>query len=343
MVGIADGALDLALRASTPGKGPKFGTVTAVSATGQFVEATVDGWARCRTGVEVAVGDSVVWLPGRLRGAILFKPLAGSGETVVLPTGSISGSASYFEQFDTVGAGAAVLSSSLWELYDGPGNAGFGIRAPGQIEVVASGEATSGSNVLQITAEDVGGQHYSGGLKLLIPRTYGQFELRVKVEDDADEVTSGVVLAWPTADPVLFPDSYNASGDEGEWPAGGELDFWETYDNRATRTPVQSNIHRLRPGSTVPYTSADDETVQVLHTGIDQSDWHKIVCTWEPELVSIEIDDSGTPVTLTDDPDWIPDWDMELTLQLDQWSNTPPSTPVKMLVDYVLLRDWVAD
>lgn len=168
--------------------------------------------------------------------------------------------------------------------------------------------------------------HYSGGVKLKRPLTYGQYEIRVRVSDDASEVTSGVVLLWPESQ---------------QWPRDGEIDWWETFNHRATRTPVQTYVHRLNPASAAagpPYDASDDQTiVGIEHAGVDQSAWHKIVCTWGPEELSISIDD-GTAVLITDDPANIPDWDMELTLQLDAWSATPPSTPITMDVDYLLLR-----
>ena len=151
-------------------------------------------------------------------------------------------------------------------------------------------------------------------------------------------VTSGVVIFWPTANPVRFP---LTTDPEGPWPSGGELDFWETFDNRDTRTPTKSYIHQRNPAATPPFTSADDQTiVEVSHTGVDQSDWHKIVCSWTPDSVYIEID-NGDPVVITDNPNLIPKWDMELTIQLDAWSDTPPDQTINMEVDYVLLRDWV--
>ncbi|MEM9134274.1 MAG: glycoside hydrolase family 16 protein [Actinomycetota bacterium] len=278
-------------------------------------------------------------------------------------SGSWDPTALYFNQFDDLGLAASVLGAE-WEIYDAnPGNAGNGVRAPGQVEVVAEASSTSGNGqVLRITAEEgAGGVHLHGGVKLLIPRTYMQAELRVRCSDDATVtippdpdgpgVTSGVVIFWPTADPVRFPDSNNTTGTEGEWPAGGELDFWESFDDRDTRTPVRSFIHRLNPAATPPYDPAtDDEVVVNLQHyntpgdagsgGIDQSDWHKIVCSWTPDEVYIEID-NGPKRVITSDPASIPDWDMELTLQLDAWSDTAPSSPVTMDIDYVLLRSWV--
>lgn len=249
------------------------------------------------------------------------------------------GSVVYFEEFSTIG-NYTVLNPANWEVYSAdPGNNGYGVRSQAAVNVVADATSTSGGNVLRIDAFDSGGQHFHGGVKLLKPHTYMQAELRVRVDDDPDEVTSGVVIFWPVNDPVRFPPADNP---EGPWPAGGELDFWETFDNRDTRTPTKSYVHRLNPNAVAPYTSSDDQVpVEITHAGVDQSDWHKIVCSWTPDRVWIEIDD-GPEVLITDDPANIPDWDMELTLQLDAWSDTPPSATRQMRVDYVLIREWIA-
>ena len=243
----------------------------------------------------------------------------------------------YFNQFDTTGD-YTVLGSE-WEVYTAdPGNGGFGYRSADNVNVVANAGATSGSNALQLRSSNIGGRHAHAGVKLLLPRTYMQAEVRVRVDDDFDQVTSGVVLFWPTANPVRFPLDTNP---DGPWPSGGEIDFWETFDNRATRTPTKSYVHRRALTATPPFTAADDETVvEISHTGVDQSDWHKIVCSWTPDAIYIEID-NGAPVTITDNPDYIPRWPMELTLQFDAWSDSPPTAPLVMDVDYVLLREWV--
>ncbi len=225
----------------------------------------------------------------------------------------------YYEDFTTLGASTtAGVLNPLWDVYNSVGNAGFGFRRPAQVSVVS--EATAWTpNVLQIVAQNVGGQHHSGGLQLNYPLTYGQYELRVRVADDASAVTSGVVLLWPA---------------DNNWPAGGEIDWWESFDNRTTRTPVKSFVHRANPVG-----GADELVVEHAHTGVDQSDWHKIVCNWAPDELAISIDD-GPFVPLTTDPANIPDWPMQLAIQLDAWSNTPPAAPVVMQVDYVVIRAW---
>ena len=251
----------------------------------------------------------------------------------------------FFDQFDTVGPASTVFSdTSVYEIYDSAGNAGYGLRRPSAIEVVAEGTATSGSNVCRITASngtgDEAGDVVSGGMKFLSPITYGQVEFRARASGDPDLQFSPVILLWPKADPERFPDSNNASGDEGEWPAGGELDIIEAFgpSTRGTLNPMESHIHRLKLGATTPYDASDDETLDFNLTGIVGTDWHKYVFTWEPGSLSIDIDDGTYTQTFTTDPAWIPDWPMEVTFQLDAWANGTMSGDVTFDLDYMLVR-----
>lgn len=232
----------------------------------------------------------------------------------------------YRYDFPTVGASTAL--SPEWGVYVAtPGNAGNGARTAAMVNVVSEATAYDGK-CLRITAQNVGGAHHHGGVALNVPMTYGQFTIRVRVSDDASDVTSGVVLLWPVSE---------------DWPKDGEIDWWETFGHRTTRTPTQTYVHRLNPAAVPPYTGADDVTaIAVEHAGVDQSEWHEIVCTWLPDKLAMSID-GGAEVVLTTDPDLIPDWPMTLRLQLDAWSNTPPTVPVTMDVDYVELRAWVPD
>lgn len=255
----------------------------------------------------------------------------------------------YYNGFPTTGPGATVLGAEFERYNSTPGNAGFGVRSEDQLEVIdntaAGGWSTEGApndNVLRITAENVGGEHYHGGFKLAgFPMTYGQIETRVRISTDTDAITSGVVIFWPEADPVRFPDSNNASGVDGESPAGGEIDGWEaTQANAVTRTPLESFVHRLNPTATIPYTPADDEVVASRqYAGVDASVGQKIVISWTPDEIYVEID-NGAKQVITDNPAHIPDWPMAATWQLDAWSDTPPTTPVTMDIDYVLLRAY---
>lgn len=219
-----------------------------------------------------------------------------------------------------------------WEIYDSPGHAGWGLRRPSAIGRGPDPEAAGGS-VLTITAEMGTGANagllVSGGIKLLRPQIYGRYTMRIKVDKDPAEVTSGVALLWPTSN---------------RWPEDGEIDILETWASRATRSPVESNLHWLDPDATRPYGRSDDRTALHLHHGVDGSQWHVYQLEWRRDLLSISID-GGEPAILSTDPDEIADWNMEPTLQLDAFS--APSTPelqpvveqaVVMSVDYLVVQ-----
>ena len=256
---------------------------------------------------------------------------------------------------------ASVLSAAYERYNANPGNGGFGIRSESQLAVVTEATSTSGGNVLRITAENDGsGNHLHGGVKVLRPATYYKAEIRMRTSGDAtvpsgngldavsgNGVTSGVGLLWPTANETRFPSSLNP---EGPWPAGGEIDFTETFNNRVTRSPVQSYIHVLDPAAVPPYTASDDLTaISYEHYvvdgdsgsgGISQADWIKYELFWSPDGIGVALD-NGDIRWLTLDPDLIPAWDMELTLQLDAWDDKPPDSPVTMDVDYIALYPWI--
>lgn len=244
---------------------------------------------------------------------------------------SISGlfpSTTFFDDFPTIGAGATVLSSSTYGLYNSVGNAGFGFRRPAQISVVASSDPSNGKS-LQIRAENVGGAMWSGGMELLLPATYGQWETYVTADDDASAVTSPVMLLWS-------PDN--------DWPRRGEVDFYENFDptTRSTRLPIEYNVHRLNPAAVFPYSPSDDQLIDSgTYTGIDGSAGHKYAMSWTPLELYVEID-NGPKIVLSSDPSHIPQWPMSLRLQLDAWSSTPPTVPVNMQFRYLLFRPYVA-
>lgn len=246
----------------------------------------------------------------------------------------------FFDDFQIVGD-HTVLSDTNYEKYvANPGNGGFGQRTLDQINVVADPLANSptpgSSNALRLSAQDVSGVHEHGGLAIKHPTTFMQFEARLRIDDDADQVTSGVMISWPNDDLARFPVVDNP---EGPNPAGGEFNWFETFNNRDTRNPIESFVHRLAVDAIPPYTSDEHDrtVVNYQHTGIDGSTYVKVVGSITPDEVYVEIND-GDRIILTDNPDIIATWDMKPTLQNDAWSDTPPTTPIHMYVDYVLVR-----
>ncbi len=219
-----------------------------------------------------------------------------------------------------------------WEVYDSIGHAGWGLRRPSAIGIAADDDAAGGS-VMTITAEmGVGpdaGLLISGGVKLKRPQIYGRYTMRVRVDPDPAEVTSGVALLWPQSN---------------QWPRDGEIDILETWASRASRTPVESNLHWLNPAASEPYERSDDLKNQVIHPGVNGSEWHVYQLEWREDLLSVKVDDRQ-PVILSADPDEIADWNMEPTLQLDAFSapDTPDrqpavDRPVVMYIDYILVQ-----
>ena len=219
-----------------------------------------------------------------------------------------------------------------WDIYNSVGHAGWGLRRPSAVAVGQSPEAGTGG-LLTITAKmgtgDEEGQLVSGGVKVHYPQQYGNYLVRVKVEPDPDGVTSGAVLLWP---------------ESNQHPRDGEIDILESWSNRETRTPVESNLHWLRPGAQPPFTLADDYKAQVVHPGVDGTEWHVFELEWREDLVSVAVD-GGTPVVLSTNPAEIASWNMEPTIQLDAFDafDAPGLQPtltgeVTMSVDYLVVR-----
>jgi hypothetical protein len=224
---------------------------------------------------------------------------------------------------------------SEWRIYDSIGHAGWGLRRPSAVTVEPESSAAGGS-LLTITARMGSGEEagllVSGGLKLIVPQTYGRYTFRMRADGDPSGVTSAVSLLWPASN---------------DWPADGELDIVETWTNRATRTPVETNIHWPAPEATPPYTARDDRVRYFGHNGVDAREWHTYVFEWHPDRLVMTIDDRE-PVILTTEPLHIPDDDMELTFQLDGFDafDAPGVQPiidgeVRLEVDWVVVERFV--
>ena len=216
-----------------------------------------------------------------------------------------------------------------WDVYDSPGHAGRGLRRPSAVTVGADPEA-EGSSVLRITARmgegSEAGELVSGGLALDRPRTYGTYTFRMRVDADPDEGTSGVALLWP---------------ESNRWPQDGELDMVETWANRATRAPVESNIHWLSPDAVAPFDDGDDRLLSVRYEGVDATEWHTYRFDWRARRLTMSID-GGPARALTVDPTRIPHWDMVPTFQLDAFPapDAPDQDPV-LSGEVTLEVDWL--
>ena len=175
---------------------------------------------------------------------------------------------------DDFGSGLA-----QWDLYDGPGHAGEGLRSPDAVTVQ--------DGVLTITGDAEG---TTGGMTWTPGQRYGRWEGRVRAPA-SDPSYNAVLLLWPDAD---------------DFPEGGEIDFMEMLD--PTRQSTDFFLHH-GPDN-------DQVTAQVE---IDGTEWHNWAAEWTPEEIVGYVDgeewfrttDTATfppgPMHLCIQLDWFPD------------------------------------
>ena len=183
-----------------------------------------------------------------------------------------------------------------WNVYNGPGNQGHGLRRPAQV-TVSNGR-------LVITARMINGVLNSGGLAHRTNRAYGRFEFLVRTDADPSAATSGAILTWP---------------ESGSLWRDGENDIYET-GSAADRNPFYSFIHF---GGNLQY--------NIVHYA-SATQWHKMVLEWEPSAMRIYRD--GILARTITDVAAIPDSRHHLTIQLDAVKNWMSSS-VRMYVEYV--------
>jgi beta-glucanase (GH16 family) len=225
--------------------------------------------------------------------------------------------------------GAGEINVAEWEIYHSVGHAGWGLLRPSALAVVADDDATGG-HALQITAQmgsgDTAGHLVSGGMKLRgRSQTYGRYRFRARVDPDQAEATSGAVLLWPA---------------DNDRPAGGEIDVFETWAHRATRSPVDSKLHWGEFGQDV----VAGVSHRVGDDPVSGAEWHVYTLDWRKDHLSVSVD-NGAPVTLSTNPDRIPQWPMELAIRLDGFDSPQRpgqqpivSQPVTMLVDWIRIE-----
>ena len=133
-----------------------------------------------------------------------------------------------------------------WQLYDGPGHVGNGIRSPEAVSVQ--------DGLLTITGDSAG---TTGGMAWFPGQQYGRWEGRVRAPE-SDETYHALLLLWPDAE---------------DWPVGGEVDFMEMLDPSRQRTEIF--IHY----------GEDDSQVQgeVLADGTQWQNW---AVEWTPDHIS---------------------------------------------------------
>lgn len=146
------------------------------------------------------------------------------------------------------------VNTSNWDMYDGPGHGGNGLRKPSAFTV--------SNGILSCTAQMVDGTLVSGGMAHKLNQTYGRFEARVRCEDDPSEIMSGVLLTWPQSE---------------VWPQDGENDFYETGTGHRTSTSGWNTfIHYGTVGSDKDY---------YHHANVDARQWHTVRMDWTANTI----------------------------------------------------------
>lgn len=200
----------------------------------------------------------------------------------------------FHEDFDGVS-----VDKSIWNMYDGPGHDGNGLRKPSAFSVKDGN--------LVITAEMIDGKIVSGGMAHTQNYTYGKFEFRVRTEADPSGSTSGVVLTWPESE---------------NWPTDGENDIYETgTEPTPHRNPFHTFIHYDPSNKQVHYQHDANGT-----------DWHIMALEWFSNALYIYRD--GILVYKVTDKTIIPQVPHHICLQLDAFKKEM-SGKVRMYVDWV--------
>jgi hypothetical protein len=192
------------------------------------------------------------------------------------------------------------LDPAVWDIYDGPGHAGRGLRRP-------SAFSLDGQGNLVLTATYENGQIVSGGMGHRVNYTYGRFAFRVRLEPDPTGTMSGNVLTWPPQ----------------QWtPEFTENDMWETGWH-------PNNTYRF---NTFIHFGVQNWQHWYVHQK-DPSQWHIVEMDWRPERLAIYVD--GEFAWETTDQPAIPDIAHHICIQLDPEANRPLAHPIRMFVDWV--------
>lgn len=166
-----------------------------------------------------------------------------------------------------------------WNLYDGPGHAGNGVRSPEAVSVA--------DGVLTINGT---GDGTTGGMAWGDPQKYGRWEVRMRAPQGSPAYNA-LALLWPSAE---------------NFPVGGEIDFAEIMN--PARDTVELFLHY----------GADNSQVHG-EVQVDATQWHNYAVEWTPEGVTAFLDgrewwkttDTSIlppgPMHLTLQLDWFPD------------------------------------
>ncbi|MGI9596823.1 MAG: glycoside hydrolase family 16 protein [Acidimicrobiales bacterium] len=200
---------------------------------------------------------------------------------------------------------------SDWSIYNGPGHAGNGLRRPSAVKKY--------HGKLVITANRQGNKTVSGGMsKRGLSQTYGCYRFRVRTDHDYSNVTSGVVMTWPTN-----------TGKKN----GGENDIYETTHRYSKRKPFMTFIHK--PGD-----HSGNSREQHWYRHDAQADRYQIMTmVWTPDEMIIrreglDIRDRYTVTEHTVPRSNIPHVPHHPTIQLDARTGGMLSAPVRLELDW---------
>ncbi|MEA2218608.1 MAG: hypothetical protein QOJ35_1234 [Solirubrobacteraceae bacterium] len=192
------------------------------------------------------------------------------------------------------------IDPATWDLYDGPGHAGSGLRRP-------SAFSLDGQGHLVLTASMQDGTLVSGGMAHRVDYTYGRFVFRVRTEADPTGTMSADVLTWPK---VQSPTDYS------------EIDMYELGWHPDNTSRFSTFVHFGTQASQDWFVHDSDPT-----------QWHVIEMDWTPDRLDIYRD--GAYAWGTTDRAVIPHVPHHLCIQLDAIADRTLARPVHMYVDWV--------
>ncbi len=182
-----------------------------------------------------------------------------------------------------------------WNVFDGVGHAGKGIRSP-KAWAVAGGVAT-------VSGDSAG---TTGGISArFAQQQYGRWEARMRTSV-RDPKYHPVLILWP---------NNNIS------PNCAEVDYAEGTSNA---TLIKFFLHHACSGP----------GFQTGATGtVDNTQWHNYAVQWTPAGITGYVD--GVPWFTDSDPAHQPTVGMHQTVQLDWFPDGTPTAPTQMQVDWI--------
>lgn len=232
--------------------------------------------------------------------------LTGGAATPVPQRQPVLSAASYSTQAAVVRGWGQVLAGdefsyagapdpAKWNVFDGPGHAGKGIRSPGALVV--------GGGVLTVSGNTAGA---TGGMSARFAnRKYGRWEARMKTSA-RDSQYHPVLLLWP---------NNNTS------PTCAEVDYAE---GTADTTQIKFNLHHACHGPNFQTRAA---------RRVDTRQWHNYAVEWTPAGIVGYLD--GMLWFSDSAPAHQPTVGMHQTVQLDWFPTGAHTKPSQMQVDWI--------